>query len=49
MDAEHLYQWLIHFFKTSPTTSWGKNELVDAIKDQNVELMKKVAEPPSEK
>ena len=49
MDAEHLYQWLIYFFKTSSKTSWGKNELVDAIKDQYIELMKKVGQPPSEK
>jgi hypothetical protein len=42
MDAEHLYQWLIYFFKTSSKTSWGKNELVDAIKDQYIELMKKL-------
>jgi hypothetical protein len=42
MDAEHLYQWLIYFFKTSSKTSWGKNELVDVIKDQYIELMKKL-------
>jgi hypothetical protein len=49
MEPEHLYQWLICFFKSSSKTNWEKNELVDAIRDQYVELMKKVGELPPKK
>jgi len=49
MEPEHLYQWLICFVKTSSKSNWEKNELVDAIRDQYVELMKKVGELPPKK
>jgi len=49
MEPEHLYQWLICFFKTNSKSNWEKNELVDAIRDQYVELMKKVGELPPKK
>jgi hypothetical protein len=42
MEAEHLYQWLMYFFKTSSKANWEKKELMDAIRDQYIELMKKV-------
>src|SRR5215813_95966 len=42
MEPEHLYQWLMYFFKTSSKANWEKKELMDAIRDQYIELMKKV-------
>ena len=38
MEAEHLYHCLRHFFKANPKTSWEKNEIQDAIKEQYMEL-----------
>ena len=49
MEAEHLYQWLMYFFKTSSKVNWEKNELMDAIRDQYIELTKKVGELPPKK
>ena len=39
MEAECLYHWLKHFFDTNPKTIWDKNEIINAIKEQYIELL----------
>jgi hypothetical protein len=41
MHGEHLYHWLIKFFTSNPKTSWKKNELLEAIKEQYIDILKK--------
>jgi len=40
MEAEHLYQWLVRAFKNNAKTSWEKNELLEAVKELYVQLLK---------
>src|SRR5215510_2449940 len=48
MEAEHLYHWLGRFFKESPKTTWEKNEIQNALKEQYIELLNSdfTVEPP---
>jgi len=48
MEGEHLYHWLGRFFKESPKTTWEKNEIQDALKEQYIELLNSdfTVEPP---
>jgi hypothetical protein len=41
MEAEHLYHYLLYFFKAKSKTIWEKNEVLDAIKEQYIELLNK--------
>jgi hypothetical protein len=41
MNAEHLFHWLTEFFKKNPKINWEKNELLEAIRDQYMELLGK--------
>lgn len=40
IEAEHLYQWLVKVFKNNAKTSWEKNELLEAVKELYVQLLK---------
>src|SRR5215470_11536228 len=48
MEGEHLYHWLGRFFKESPKTTWEKNEIQNALKEQYIELLNSdfTVEPP---
>ena len=48
MEGEHLYHWLGRFFKESPKTTWEKNEIQNALKEQYIELLNNdfTVEPP---
>lgn len=41
MEAEHLYHYLLYFLRRSPKPFWEKNEVLDAIKEQYIELLNK--------
>lgn len=47
MEAEHLYHWLVRFFKTNPKTTWENDELLHAIKEQYIDLLKRNQEDES--
>ena len=37
--TEHFYKILMSFFKSTNKTSWGKNELMDKLKDLYIEFL----------
>jgi len=37
--TEHFYKILMSFFKGTNKTSWGKNELMDKLKDLYIEFL----------
>jgi len=41
MLAEYLYHWLMKFFTSNPKSSWEKDELLEAIKEQYINLLKR--------
>jgi hypothetical protein len=43
MEAEYFYHYLRYFFKAESKTIWERNEVLDAIKEQYMELMDKQA------
>jgi len=47
MLAEYLYHWLIRFFTLNAKSSWEKDELLAAIREQYMNLLKRNREDES--